>query len=91
MQVTLKAQPSASLRRIKILPEGKIKIYLNSPPEKGKANLELVKYLSHVLSLPKSAVKITAGETGKEKKIQVDGIEPEEFYSKISREAVDRD
>lgn len=46
-----------------------LKIGLNAVPEKGKANQELIKFLSKLLKLSKSSFSITSGETDRYKKI----------------------
>ncbi|MBI2125592.1 DUF167 domain-containing protein [Candidatus Woesearchaeota archaeon] len=47
---------------------GKLKLYLKSAPEKGKANTELIKFFkkNHQLS-----VRIKSGESSREKVIEV--------------------
>lgn len=46
-----------------------LKIALVSVPEKGKANQELIKFLSKELKVAKSLFSIVSGETDKYKKI----------------------
>lgn len=46
-----------------------LKISLNSVPEKGKANQELIKYLSKSLKLNKTAFSLLSGQTDRYKKI----------------------
>ena len=48
-----------------------IKINLNAVPEKGKANQELIKFLSKYLHLNKSSFSILSGETDRYKKILI--------------------
>jgi len=46
-----------------------LKINLNTVPEKGKANQELIKYLSKLLNCSKSSFQIISGQTDRYKKI----------------------
>lgn len=46
-----------------------LKISLNAVPEKGKANAELIKFLSKSLKRPKSSFNIISGETERLKKL----------------------
>ena len=46
-----------------------LKISLNSVPEKGKANQELIKYLSKCLKLSKASFSLISGQTDRYKKI----------------------
>ncbi|MBQ9235916.1 MAG: DUF167 domain-containing protein [Alphaproteobacteria bacterium] len=48
-----------------------LKISVNSPPQKGRANAELIKFLSRTLDLPKSDFTIISGELDRYKKILI--------------------
>lgn len=48
-----------------------LKISLNSVPEKGKANQELIKYLSKYLKLSKTTFSLISGQTDRYKKILI--------------------
>lgn len=49
-----------------------LKISLHAIPEKGKANKELIAFLSKSLKQSKSSFKIVSGETDRNKKILLD-------------------
>ncbi len=51
---------------------GQLKCYLKNPPERGKANKELIKSLAKVLGIAQDMVMIIAGKTGRKKKIKID-------------------
>lgn len=51
---------------------GILKCFLTSPPEKGKANKELIKLIAKALEVPQMAVSIVAGDTNRNKRIEVD-------------------
>ncbi|MFH1831534.1 MAG: DUF167 domain-containing protein [bacterium] len=51
---------------------GRIKCYVKSPPEKGKANQELVKFLSKKLNLPQESVYIISGLTSRNKRVRIE-------------------
>lgn len=48
-----------------------LKINLHSVPEKGKANIELIKFLSKTLKINKSSFTIISGQTDRYKKIEL--------------------
>lgn len=52
-----------------------VKIRLAAPPVDGAANEELVRFLAERLSVPRSAVTIAAGQTGRRKMVKISGIE----------------
>ncbi|WP_202949924.1 DUF167 domain-containing protein [Candidatus Liberibacter americanus] len=73
MQIISNAKRSG-LVSLKILQNSSvyIKIKVNSPPEKGKANQEMIKMLSKILSVKKSSIKIISGERISSKKLHID-------------------
>ena len=52
-----------------------LKVAVAAPPVEGAANEAIVALLAHVLGVPKRAVSIARGETGKSKQIDVAGID----------------
>ena len=73
-QVTIEivARPGASRRGlVRLDPRGLI-VALNSGPEKGKANDELIEYLAHELKVPRSVIAIVRGETSRRKTVRIE-------------------
>ena len=62
-----------------------LKVALVSVPEKGKANQELIKFLSKELKAAKSLFRIISGETDKYKKIALD-LGHDEYIENIFHE-----
>lgn len=54
------------------LSDGTVKIALQAVPEKGKANQELVRFLSQELGLPVAKVRIASGLTSPLKVVVLD-------------------
>lgn len=52
-----------------------LKIRLAAPPVDGAANNELVRFLAERLDLPRSAVTIAIGQTGRRKTVKIEGVE----------------
>ena len=52
-------------------------------PEKGKANSALVKMLSKKLGLPKTSIRLIAGEQSRHKTVHFDG-DPDELMEKLT-------
>jgi hypothetical protein len=79
--------PNKNYLRIKVIPkspkneiteimkdqtgEETIKIRIKAPPEKGKANAELIKFLSKELEIPKENISIISGKTDHLKLIKI--------------------
>jgi uncharacterized protein (TIGR00251 family) len=64
--------------------DGTIKIRITAPPAEGKANEALIKFLAEALQVSPGQVRILAGQTGRNKRIQVEGIELESVQERIS-------
>jgi len=50
-----------------------LKVRVSSPPEDGKANRALIALLAESLDIPKSSLRIAAGETSRLKTIEIVG------------------
>ncbi|MDE1937718.1 MAG: DUF167 domain-containing protein [Alphaproteobacteria bacterium] len=50
-----------------------LKARVRAVPEDGKANKALIKLLADVLSVPKSAIRISAGGTARLKRVEIAG------------------
>ena len=70
--VEIQVNPSSGRQKITLNANGILKLYLKSPPIKGKANAELIKFLSKALHLPKEKVTIIHGATSRKKRIKID-------------------
>jgi uncharacterized protein len=54
---------------------GAIKIKLKAPPVDGAANAELVRFVAEQLDIPRGAVTVTAGHTGRRKTLEIEGLD----------------
>jgi uncharacterized protein (TIGR00251 family) len=70
--IEIKVIPRSGKSTFQLDPSGKLRAYLVSPPEDGKANKELIKLLAQGLSCTQSAIRIVAGATVRNKKIHID-------------------
>ncbi len=84
-EVTLEvtARPGASRRGIIGVTGDRLTIGVNSRPEKGKANDELIQYLAGEMRVPKSALMIVRGETARRKTIRIITHEPVKVASRL--------
>lgn len=69
--IEVKVIPSSGRQAWK-LEHGRLKCYLKSPPEKGKANNELLLLIATILRLPSSKISLVSGATSRNKKIKID-------------------
>jgi uncharacterized protein (TIGR00251 family) len=70
----VKVVPRASRDRIAGLVGDRIKVQLTAPPVEGAANEALRVLLARALDVPRSAVEIVRGETGRSKTLHIDGV-----------------
>ncbi|MFH0977548.1 MAG: DUF167 domain-containing protein [Spirochaetota bacterium] len=71
--------PKSSRSEI-IIKDDIIKVFLNSPPEDGKANKELIKIFSKQMRIAKSDIQIIRGEKSKKKQITIKGFTKEKVF-----------
>ena len=57
---------------------GVLGVKIAAPPVKGKANRELIAFLSQMLGVGRSRLSIIKGHTSRNKVIAIDGLSPEE-------------
>lgn len=74
-KVEVRVTPCAASARIvaEPLPQGGwlLKVYVTCAPEDGKANAAVIAALAKALKLPKSAVTIVRGHTGRDKLVEI--------------------
>ncbi len=82
--ITVRVTPRTAKNEIHdILDDGTVKIRLTAPPVEGKANKELIKFLSSVLDVPPSSIEILAGQTSHDKLVSIANIRSEEVQLRI--------
>jgi len=69
--IEIVARPGASRQRIVRLDPRGLVIALNSAPDKGKANDELIDFLARTLRVARSAIEIIRGATSRRKTIRI--------------------
>jgi len=73
-QFTVRAVPGAAKNRVmEVMDDESVKIAIAAPPEKGKANAELIKFLASEFGVAKTNVEIVAGKTARVKLVRVKG------------------
>ena len=83
----VRAQPGARRNEIRGVQGGMLKVCVTQSPEQGKANKAVVELLSKTLGLKKSQIELIAGETSRQKRFLVHGINLEELGGRVERAA----
>lgn len=72
--VDIVVQPRASRDGVGPVQGDRLRVSVTAPPVDGKANEAVVKALSEALAVPKGAVEIVRGETGRRKTVRIRGV-----------------
>ena len=59
--------------------DGALRIRLQAPAREGRANAALVELLAARLGVPKSALRIERGLTGRRKLVSIEGLDEEDL------------
>ena len=78
-------KPNASKNSISGFLGDMIKVKICAPPEKGKANKELLDYLSIILRVPKIDIDIIRGKFSNIKEIQIKNKSREYVLSELTK------
>ena len=79
----IKAVPNASRTEVAGRLGDAVKVKLKAVPEGGRANAELLEFLSEKLGLPRKAVSLESGDTSREKRVAVAGLDEAEVLRRL--------
>jgi hypothetical protein len=71
MTIFIKVKPKASQTKVVKIDKTHYQVYVTQPPEKGKANKQIIKLLADYFGISLSKIKIIAGEKGREKVVEI--------------------
>ena len=75
LRIAVKVQPGARKNSIIGYSDSVLRVKIAAPPVEGKANKELIAYLSNILDVRKSAINIEKGQTSRNKLISIAGMD----------------
>jgi len=75
LRLQIHLQPRAAQTRIIGRHGDALKVQVHAPPVEGAANAALVDLLSKTLQVPRRAIRIVHGTTGREKLVEVDCLD----------------
>ena len=81
--LSVRAQPRARKARIVGEHAGAVKVAVTEAPEKGKANQAIIEVLCDQLDLKKSQVNLISGESSREKRFLLAGMNPVELRRRL--------
>jgi uncharacterized protein (TIGR00251 family) len=81
--LNIKQHPSSKQEKLVYQPD-LVEIWIKAPAIEGKANKNLIEFLSKTLDIPKSLIKLTRGSQSKFKRVEVD-LDESEVVLKLSK------
>ena len=82
--IKVRVSPGASKNEVTGFRGDSIKMKIAAPPVKGKANKELINYLSGLLGIKRGDIIIISGQTKRNKTLAVSGLDREVIVKKLS-------
>lgn len=79
----VKVVPGSSVTALAGVLGDLLKIKVAAPPEKGKANKNLIEFLSKQLGIKRNQISILSGQINPVKKIKITGISTETLLEKL--------
>ena len=75
--------PNARKNEVVACTEDEIRLKVKAPAVDGKANAALIEYLAELMEVPRSKIRLKAGEKARTKIIEIDGPTPDEVRARI--------
>jgi uncharacterized protein len=82
--IPVRVAPRAGRTALDGVVEGALRVRLAAPPVEGAANRALVEFLANLLGVPKRDVAIVRGERGRQKLVQVRGLDADQVRQRLA-------
>lgn len=84
-RILVRVQPNASRNEVIGFKDDILHMRITSPPVKGKANQEMIKFLSGILKISKRSLTIEKGVTSKKKIIGINGLTQKQVIEQLEK------
>jgi len=84
-KIVTQVQPNARQNEVLGFKDGVLHVRIAAPPVGGKANQELLKFLSAILGVSKTSLTIEKGVTSRRKSIGIIGLTLDQILERIQR------
>ena len=81
----IRVHPGARIARLKEWRGDVLRIDVTEAPERGRANDAVVRLLSDALGIARTNLSVRQGHAGRDKRIEVSGLDPGELRERINR------
>jgi uncharacterized protein (TIGR00251 family) len=85
--ITIRATPRAKHTEVVGVVEAALRVRVQAPPVDGKANKVLSKFLAKHLGVPNSAISIVGGQTARNKRVHIAGVNASHVYAALQLES----
>jgi len=82
-KISVRVYPNAGKNEVGNFVDGVLRVKISAPPIRGKANKELITFLSQFLQISKGSVSIIKGHTTRNKLVAIDGLSREEVLKRL--------
>ena len=83
-EISVRVHPNAARNKVVGVTDRVWQVRVSAPPVKGKANKELITFLSGILGVGKSQIDIIRGHTTRNKVIAISGLSQEDIVKRLS-------
>ena len=83
VRLPVQVQPKAKKNAITGVHNGRLKVAVTAPPERGKANTAVLKVLAAALKIPRSQLELVSGAASRAKTIRVSVCSAEEINRRL--------
>jgi uncharacterized protein len=83
-RIDLRVTPRAARTAVDGVRDGRLVLKVTAPPVDDAANQAVVLTLARALDVPKGSVRITAGATGRNKSVEIDGLRGSEVRRRLT-------
>jgi uncharacterized protein len=84
-RLSVRVTPNAKTNQIIAISQGTIRVKVRAPAKGGKANAELIQFLSDLLRCRRSQIEIVQGETTRNKVLEIYNTNPEETWRQLKK------
>ena len=85
LRISVHVNPNARQNKVVGFQDGLLKVMIAAPPTRGKANQELLRFLSDLLRISKSNFSIEKGATSKKKIVAISGLSQNEVLRLLEK------
>jgi hypothetical protein len=85
IRLAIFAKPRARASAIRGIREGALEVAIAAAPIDGAANEELIRFLAEVLGMTKRDIVLLAGESAKQKRVELRGVSEGDVRAALAR------